>query len=293
MKGAHAYFTGSAGIRLHYRCWDVPSPRAVVMVAHGLGDHSGRYGELAQDLARAGLSTYALDHRGHGRSDGRRGHVRRFTRYIHDFEKFRRRVMGCVGLDTPLVMLGHSLGGVILIRYLQEYPAVPARGAILSAPALGVAMDVARWKAQLARVLYYGVPALPMSTGLQPVHLTHDKQIVDAYERDPLVHDRITPRLYGEMRREIEIAFDKAPRVRIPILMLVPSEDRITRPDQMQRFAAAVDRPQAVQVVTFPGLYHEVLNEISRSSIVADLLGWIERRIEAGPQTARSAARPA
>ena len=292
MKGAHAYFSGSAGIRLHYRCWDVPSPRAVVMVAHGLGEHSGRYGELAQDLARAGLSTYALDHRGHGRSDGRRGHVRRFTRYIHDFEKFRRRVMGCVGLDTPLVMLGHSLGGVILIRYLQEYPAVPARGAILSAPALGVAMDVPRWKAQLARVLYYGVPALPMSTSLRPSDLTHDKQIVDAYERDPLVHDRVTPRLYGEMRREIEIAFEKAPRLRIPVLILVPSEDRITRPDQMQRFAAAVDRPQAVQVVTFPGLYHEVLNEISRSSIVADLLGWIERRIEAEPQTARSAERP-
>jgi alpha-beta hydrolase superfamily lysophospholipase len=286
MKGAHAYFSGSAGIRLHYRCWDVPSPRAVVMVAHGLGEHSGRYEELAQDLARAGLSTYALDHRGHGRSDGRRGHVRRFTRYIHDFEKFRRRVMGCVGPDIPLVMLGHSLGGVILIRYLQEYPAVPARGAIVSAPALGVAIDVPRWKAQLARVLYYVVPALPMSTSLEPSHLTHDRQIVEAYERDPLVHDRVTPRLYGEMRREIEIAFDKAPRIRIPVLILVPSEDRITRPDQMQRFAAAVDRPQAVQVVTFPGLYHEVLNEISRSSIVADLLGWIERRIGPEPRAA-------
>jgi alpha-beta hydrolase superfamily lysophospholipase len=183
-------------------------------------------------------------------------------------------------------MLGHSLGGVILIRYLQEYPAVPARGAILSAPALGVAMDVPRWKEQLARTLYYLVPALPMSTGLDPAYLTHDRQIVDAYVRDPLVHDRVTPRLYGEIMREVDLAFEKAPKLRIPVLMLVPSEDRITRPDQMQRFAAAVGRPQAVQMVTFPGLYHEVLNEISRSSIVADLLGWIERRIEAQPLAA-------
>jgi alpha-beta hydrolase superfamily lysophospholipase len=293
MKGAHAYFSGSAGIRLHYRCWDVPTPRAVVMIAHGIGEHSGRYEELAQDLARAGVSTYALDHRGHGRSDGRRGHVRRFTRYVHDFEKFRRRVMGSVGSDVPLVLLGHSLGGLILIRYLQEYPAVPARGAILSSPALGLAMDVPRWKVQLARLLYYVAPALPMSTGLEPRYLTHDKLIVEAYERDSLVHDRITPRLYGEMKDEMETAMEKAPRLRLPILMLVPSDDRITRPDQMQRFAAAVNREDRVRVATFSGFYHEILNETTRSSVVADLLGWIERRITDSPAAHEGVARGA
>lgn len=281
MKGAHAYFSGSAGVRLHYRCWDVPSPRAVVVIAHGLGEHCGRYEELAQDFARAGLSTYAFDHRGHGRSDGRRGHVRRFTRYVHDFERFRRRVVGAVGSDVPLVFLGHSMGGLILIRYLQEYPAVPAAGAILSAPALGVSIDVPRWKIQLARILYYAAPALPMSTGLDPQYLTHDQEVVEAYERDPLVHDRITPRLYGEMTREFETAFQKARRIRVPILILVPSGDRIARPDQMQRLAAVLDGGDRVRVMTFPNFYHEVLNETARSSVIADLLGWIEHRIKA------------
>jgi lysophospholipase len=263
----------------------------VVIVAHGLGEHSGRYQELAQDLARAGISTYALDHRGHGRSDGRLGHVRRFTRYLHDFERFRRRVASSVRPELPVVFLGHSLGGLILIRYLQEYPAVSARGAVLSSPALGVALDVPRWKSQLARALYYLVPALPMSTGLQPRDLSHDPEIVEAYERDPLVHDRITPRLYGEMEKEFAVAFRKAKQLRLPMLMLVPSDDRITRPDQMQRFAATAGRSR-VQVVTLPGLYHEVLNETTRASVVADVLGWIERQIARPAPAAHAAGRP-
>jgi alpha-beta hydrolase superfamily lysophospholipase len=281
VKGAHAYFSGSGGIRLHYRCWEVAAPRAAVLIAHGIGEHSGRYQELAADFARAGLSTYALDHRGHGRSDGRRGHVRRFVQYVHDLERFRRRVHGAVGLDLPLVFLGHSLGGLILIRYLQEYPAVPTCGAILSAPALGVAMEVPRWKERLARLLNYTVPALPMSTGLDPALLSHDPQVVEAYRRDPLVHDRITPRTYAEMGREARIAFERARVLPMPILLLVPSGDRLVRPDLMQAFAAAVGRDDRVDVITYADAYHEVLNETIRSRVVADVLGWIERRIAA------------
>jgi acylglycerol lipase len=281
VRGAHAYFTGVAGIRLHYRCWDVSAPRAVVVVSHGLGEHSGRYAALAHDFARAGLSTYALDHRGHGRSDGRRGHVRRFVRYVHDLEKFRRRVVGAVGAQVPLVFLGHSLGALILIRYLEEYPGVPAAGAILSAPYLGPAIRIPRWKEQLGRILYYAVPALSMSTGLPPEYLSHDAQVVEAYKRDPLVHDRITPRAFGEIGRATREALEKARRLVQPLLILIPSDDRIVRPDLMQHLAATLDRPGQVRAETYGGLYHEILNETSRSSVVADVLGWIERRIGA------------
>lgn len=286
MRGSHAYFQGSSNLRLHYRCWDVGSPRAVVVVCHGLGEHSGRYEELAQDFARAGMSTYALDHRGHGRSDGRRGHVRRFTQYVHDLEKFRRRVVGAVGTEVPLVFLGHSLGGLILVRYLQEYPGVGARGAILSAPLLGFAVDVPRWKQKLAGLLLYMSPALPMSTGLDPQYLSHDPEVVAGYERDALVHDRITPRLYAEVQSAIESAGREASKLRLPILLLVPSEDKLARADLMQRLATSVGERSLVRVRTYPGLYHEVLNETSRSSTIADVLGWIERRIEGDPARA-------
>ncbi len=279
MRGAHAYFTGAAGIRLHYRCWDVAAPRAVIVVSHGLGEHSGRYEALAHDFARAGMSTYALDHRGHGRSDGRRGHVRRFVRYVHDLEKFRRRVVGAVGPEVPLIFVGHSLGGLILIRYLQEYPGLATPGVVFSAPYLGPAMKIPRWKEQVGRMLYYAVPALPMSTGLPPEHLSHDPLVVEAYKRDPLVHDKITPRTYGEIQREAQVAFRRADGLRFPIFILIPSEDKIARPDLMQHFAAAVGHHDRVQAETYPGHYHEVFNETNRSSVVADVLGWIERRI--------------
>jgi alpha-beta hydrolase superfamily lysophospholipase len=292
VKGAHAYFSGSGNIRLHYRCWDVPTPRAVVIICHGLGEHAGRYEELAQDFARAGLSTYALDHRGHGRSDGRRGHVRRFRHYVHDLEKFRRRVYGAVGPDVPLIFLGHSLGGLIMIRYLQEYPAVPAHGAVLSAPLLGMAMEVPQWKERLSSILYYVMPALPMNTGLDPECLSHDPQVVEAYKRDALVHDRITPRLYGEILSEIDQAFAKVSQLLLPVLVLIPSADKIVRPDLMQQFAAELRKKSPVQVRTFAGLYHEVLNETTRSSVVADILGWTERRIPqySGSPTAAESA---
>ena len=283
MRGAHAYFQGSRDIRLHYRCWDVASARAVVIVCHGLGEHSGRYEELAHDFARAGLGTYALDHRGHGRSDGRPGHVRQFTHYVHDLEKFRRRVMGAVGEGLPLVFLGHSLGGLILIRYLQEYPGVRARGAVLSAPLLGFAVEPPRWKEKVARALLYLSPALPMSTGLDSEHLSHDPEVIAAYERDSLVHDRITPRLYSETKRAISVASQKANQIEVPVLMLVPSDDRLARPDLMQSFATSMGRADRVLVKTYAGRYHEVLNETTRSSTVADVLGWIERKIEVRP----------
>jgi alpha-beta hydrolase superfamily lysophospholipase len=163
---------------------------------------------------------------------------------------------------------------------LQEYPGVNARGAIFSAPLVGVAMEVPRWKERLAGILTYILPALPLSSGLDPAHLSHDPLIVEAYRRDPLVHDRVTPRLYTEIRSAIDVAFQRAARLRVPSLFLIPSADKLVRPDLMQRFAAEVGASGRVEVRTLAGLYHEVLNESTRSSVVADLLGWIERRLQ-------------
>ena len=286
MIGSHAYFEGSSGLRLHYRCWDVPTRRVVVIICHGLGEHSGRYQLLADDFARAGLATYALDHRGHGRSDGRRGHVRRFVQYIRDFERFRRRVVGAVGPEVPLILLGHSLGGLIVIRYLQEFPGVKVAGVVLSSPLLGVAIEAPRWKVRLGRVLANVSPALPMSTGLDPEYLTHDREVVVAYKRDSLVHDRITPRLYSEINKAIDEAQLKARRLTLPTLFLVPSADKIVRPDLVQRFTLSLNPSARVVQKTYPGLYHEALNETTRSSVVADVLGWIERRVSSQPLSA-------
>lgn len=279
MIGAHAYFDGAGSVRIHYRCWTVPSPRAVVLVAHGLGEHSGRYEELARDFARAGLSTYALDHRGHGRSDGKRGHVRSFLRYLQDLERLRRRAVGSAGGTVPVLILGHSLGGLIVIRYLQEFTGVRPLGAVLSAPLLGIAMRASPWKERLARLLLYIAPGLPVSTGLDPKLLSHDPEVVAAYERDPLVHDRITARLFREIQREIEVAESRTSAIHVPLLFLLPQEDRIVRTERAEEFARRLRTHTYAQIRRYPGLYHEVLQEATRSGAIADVLGWVERRI--------------
>lgn len=279
MRGSHAYFEGAGRVRIHYRCWNVPDPRAVVLVAHGLGEHSGRYEEVARDFARAGLSTYALDHRGHGRSDGKRGHVRRFSRFVQDLERLRRRAIGAVGKDVPLAFLGHSLGGLVVLRYLQEYRGIRTLGAVLSAPLLGIGLPTHPLKKKLAGLLLYTAPGLPVSTGVDPRLLSHDSEVVAAYERDPLVHDRITARLHREIEREIDAAFDRRRYLRIPLLFLLPLEDAVVRIDRIEEFANGLPETGKVRLQRYPGLYHEVLQEATRSGAISDILGWLERRI--------------
>src|SRR5690606_16896350 len=118
---SHGYFEGVRRLRLQYRTWEVPDARGAVVLIHGFSEHSGRYEGVAGHLAGFGLSTFALDLRGHGRSDGRRGHVPRFEVYLQELDRFRREVQGVVGPELPLFLLGHSMGGLIALRYLQEF----------------------------------------------------------------------------------------------------------------------------------------------------------------------------
>jgi len=136
---ASATFRAADGVLLHSLSWPVERPRAVVLLSHGLGEHAGRYAALARDLAPRGVEVHALDHRGHGRSGGIRGHTPRWEALVEDFDAFAHRVMEIAPADVPLFLLGHSLGGLIAIRWLEAPPAVPLRGAILSAPLLGIA----------------------------------------------------------------------------------------------------------------------------------------------------------
>lgn len=255
--------------------------RAAIVIAHDLGEHSGRYENLARDFARAGMNTYALDNRGHGRSDGKRGHVRRFMHYIQDFERLRRRVQGAVSEDLPLFLLGHGLGGLIVFRYLEEYPGVGVRGAILSAPMLGAPLQITPGRERLTRMLRYVAPALPVSTGLDPASLSEDPEVVASYRRDPMVHDRVTPRLFCEADREIETAVEKQGRIRTPVLWLLAVGDQVVRSDLIARLAAALDlQVEGSQIRRYSGVHHhELLQEASQSGAVADLLGWIERRL--------------
>jgi alpha-beta hydrolase superfamily lysophospholipase len=264
-------------MRLHALRWPAERPRAALLLSHGLGEHAGRYAALARDLAPRGIEVHALDHRGHGRSGGARAYVQRFSQYVDDFEAFRRHVAVELPAGRPVFLLGHSLGGLIALRWLEAHRGEGVRGAILSAPLLGIAKEAARWKVALSGVLSKLLPRLPLGNEIDPAELSGDPAYVRSYREDPLVHARITPRLYTEMVRAMGDAVAEKDRLALPLLFLVPGADTIVREEETLRLAESL--PGDVTIRRYPGFRHESLNEVERARPVGDLIDWVEARI--------------
>lgn len=261
------------GVALLYRVWEVDDPRARVLVVHGLGEHGGRYTALAEALLSRQITCCAPDLRGHGVSGGRRGHVVSFEQYISDLE----RVLGAIGAPSPLILFGHSLGGLIALRAIQTGRVAPLAGAVLSAPALELAGPDPWWRNAAAAVLSRLTPTVALPNGIDPADLSHDADAVAAYRNDPLVHDRITPRLFDQMRRAMRAANEDAEQVRVPLLLLAPGEDRIARAPAA---IALADRlPGEAKVLSYPGLFHEPLHEQEGAAVLRDVIEWISGRI--------------
>jgi alpha-beta hydrolase superfamily lysophospholipase len=265
------------GTRLHALRWAAGSPRAALLLSHGLGEHAGRYAALARDLVPRGIEVHALDHRGHGASGGARAYTPRFSRYVDDFEAFRRQVVDALPAGLPVFLLGHSLGGLIALRWLEAHPEAGLKGAILSAPLLGVKKEAPRWKVALSGTLSKLLPWLPLSNEIDASELSGDAAYVRSYREDPLVHARITPRLYTEMMAAMDDAVAERGRLALPLLFLVPGADSIVREADTLRFAAELAGD--VTVRRYPGFRHESLNEVDRARPVSDVVRWMEARI--------------
>jgi alpha-beta hydrolase superfamily lysophospholipase len=268
------YLDGAGGLRLHYLGWEVERPRAVVLIVHGHGEHAGRYAGVARTLTDAGCSAFALDLRGHGRSEGRRGHAARFGYYLQDLERFRAQVQATAGEETPAFLLGQSMGGLVVLRYLEEY-APRLRGAVVVSPWLGTIQPIPRWKTIVAPLLSRVLPAFPFRTHLRTEYLSHDTAAVQAYRDDPLVHDRLTPRLFTEIGSAMGLVVQRAERFHLPLLFMLAGDDRIVSTPRALAVARAVGGPAAT-VRVYPDFYHEPLHELGRERALTDLREWLE-----------------
>jgi alpha-beta hydrolase superfamily lysophospholipase len=266
------------GVRLHYRSRRATVERGVLLISHGLGEHGGRYAEVAQELAERGITVHAIDHRGHGRSGGRRGYVAHFGEFVRDFETFRAAIAKEHPSDAPLFLLGHSMGGLIAIHHLQTHPEAGYRGAVLSAPLVGIAVKAPRWKVALSGFLSRLIPWLPFHNAIETAMLSTAPGYEESYRSDTLLHNTITPRLYTEMVAAIRGAFERPDGIRVPLLVLAPTADRVVLPEAVARFASAC--PGDVEVKRYEGFQHESLNEKDRHRVVADVAAWLEGRME-------------
>jgi alpha-beta hydrolase superfamily lysophospholipase len=267
------------GPDLSIRRWsaDATPHQWTFVITHGLGEHSGRYAHFAEWFTGIGATVYALDLRGHGRSGGQRGHAPNLAMLLDDIDAVVQRARAESG--EPLILLGHSFGGLLAIAYTLERPGRIDR-AIYSAPLLRPRIKVPAWKQAAAKVLPRIAPRLSLANEVDPAVLSHDPAIVEAYRTDPLVHNRITGGLYGATIARGEEFIARAPEIRIPFLLLHGRDDQLSDPVASQRFFARATAPDRAFCL-YPGLYHEVLNEIDHDRVFADIESWLTRRTDA------------
>lgn len=277
LKQSHGYLEGVGRLRLHYRAWEVEEPLAALIVVHGLFEHGRRYEEFARYMAAQRFSTFLLDLRGHGASEGRRGHVRSFDVLLQDLDRFRREVQGLVPFDLPLFLVGHSMGGLVSLRYLQEYEA-SFQGAVITSPWLGTAVTIPRWQIMAASVLNRILPAFPFPSKLDPEELTQDPERVADYRDDPEIHSTLTPRLFTEISSAMEIAHRRGDRIGLPVLFLLAGADTIVSTDRSLAFARSL-LSDDITVEVLDDHYHEVLQERERTTVMADIRDWIQAHL--------------
>jgi alpha-beta hydrolase superfamily lysophospholipase len=270
-------FDGVGGVRIVYDVWtpDV-TPRAVVILSHGFGEHARRYDHVSARFGREGLVTYALDHRGHGRSGGKRVLVKDISEYTGDFDT----LVGIATQEHPgvtRIVLGHSMGGGIVFAYGVEHPD-DYDLMVLSGPAVAAQTAVSPQLAWLAKAIGAIAPGLPVQQ-LDAGAISRDPAVVNAYNTDPLVHHGKVP---AGLARALMLVGETMPQraasLTAPLLVVHGSDDRLIPVDGSRQLVAAVGSPD-VELKVYPGLYHEVFNEPEQDQVLDDVVSWINARL--------------
>ncbi len=264
----------SDGLRLHGQGWTPDQPRAAICLVHGHGEHLGRYAHLAAAFNAAGFALMGFDLRGHGRSEGPRGHTPSYEHLMADLdamlEKTASRFAG-----LPLFLYGHSMGGNLVLNYgLRRQPRLA--GIIATGPWLRLAFEPPPLQVFLARAMDRLYPTFTQASKLETAALSRDPAIVQAYEQDHLVHDRVSARLFAAMYQAGLWALENAHRWQLPLLLMHGEADRLTSPQASAAFARRAG--PAVHFKLWPGWYHEIHNEPERETYQSFVIGWIKER---------------
>lgn len=259
------------GSRSAYRLWLPTSPRALLVIVHGFGEHGGRYRVFAEALAHEGLCVAVPDLNGHGRSEGPRGHLGSIAVQVAVLQHMVQDVFLPASGQSRFVVFGHSFGGLVAILWaLKDSSGV--RRLIVQSPLLEAGFPIPRWKTTLATILAHCWPNLVFSTDLDQSALCRDDAVIRAYAEDPLVHALMSAGTYWSMTRTRNQVLAHAASLKPPTLMLYGSADRIISLEIAQRW---FDRLSCVKRrVMFDGCYHELHFEPVRQEVIALVREW-------------------
>lgn len=264
-----------------YRKWDVEHPRAILYIVHGLGEHCGRYEDVARWFNARGVAVYSGDYTGFGQTKGKRGHAKSVKQII-DVIIQGIRYMIADHPDTPRFILGHSLGGLLATELLltRSYD-VHMDGAIITSPGYRPAFEIPAWKNMLAKILTPLMPSLALPSGLPVEGLSRDAKVVSAYIVDPLVHDKVSLRLYQEINRTMDSVFQHAHELPpdLPIYWMQGEADSLVDPTGAKQFFDLLPTHPLRKYKGWEGLYHEILNEPEKEQVLEEIDRFLEQVI--------------
>ncbi len=270
-------FPDAQAADIYYQSWlPEEEPKAVLVLVHGLAEHSGRYMNVVNHFVPLGYAVYALDHIGHGKSDGERVYVDRFSDFVVTLKTFVDMVKAWQP-GIPCFMVGHSMGGLISASYLLSHQA-DLDGAVLSAPAIKVSDDISSLTIMTGKLLASIAPKFGVLQ-IDPGTLSQDPDVVEALINDPLAHSgKITARLSAEMLKAMQSVAAGAGKITLPILILQGTADKLVEPGGAQMLYDAVSS-QDKTLEIYEGFYHEVFNEPGREQVLTDMQAWLDARL--------------
>ena len=272
MKQIEGTFKGAGGVSLFWQGWQPAGDvQAVMAIVHGFGEHSGRYKNVVDHFVPAGYAVYSFDLRGHGRSPGQRGHVNSWAEYRGDVRAFVNWVAEQQP-NVPLVLLGHSMGGLIVLDYTLHHPQGLV-AVVASAPLLGL-VGVSPILVKVGQLVSKIRPTFSMDAGLDIHGISRDSTVVQAYQADPLVHGLISVRLGAEMNRIMAQTKAQAADFQPPLLIIHGDADRLTSHQESRAFFEQVSLPTK-RYISYPGGYHESFNDLHHQQAVSDVAAWV------------------
>jgi len=279
MKHDEGWTEAADGTRLYWQRHALDDgPRAALLFVHGLAEHSGRYGHVMRHFAGVGFDCWAVDYRSHGKSPGLRVHVDRFDEFLLDIAAAYRLVCA-EQASLPLYLVGHSQGGLLVLRHVLAQPDGIA-GIIVSSPFLGLHPNAAPSAPlhMVANVISTFSPRLMFSKVAEPSFLSRDPQVAEAYVNDPLVSDTVSARWFTEVLRAQADTLARAKNLAVPALVMQSGDDRIADPAATRAWVEAAPA-ELVDYVEWDGFYHEMFNEPEKEQVFEKMERWLEGQI--------------
>lgn len=264
MGERNAFILSQDGLKLNLHHWETANPTKVLCIIHGLGEHGGRYSEMAKVFNAADCAVLAIDVRGHGLSDGKRGYTPSYEILLLDIEELLKAARAEYP-DLPMTLFGHSMGGNLVANFVKTKTTSELSGFILSSPFFDVAFDPPKWKVKLANMVGKLLPGLVQSNEIEVGAISRDLKEVEKYQEDPLVHNRISVRLFLELIKNGKAVIENDKALKIPGLHYHGDADRLVSFPASEIFAE--HNKKNLKWIPLKDTYHEPHNDIGREKV--------------------------